>query len=37
MPSRSHHTERRERPKKALLLAKGMPLSVRIALGSPSP
>jgi hypothetical protein len=31
MPSRSHQTDSRLRPKRALGLAKGMPLSVRIA------
>jgi hypothetical protein len=35
IPSLSHHTERRLRPKKALALAKGTPLSVRIASGNP--
>ena len=34
MPKRSHHTESLERPKKATL-AKGAPLSVRIARGKP--
>jgi hypothetical protein len=32
---RSHHTESLERPKKAPRLAKGTPLSLRIALGRP--
>ncbi len=35
-PRRSHHTELLK-PKKALALAKGVPLSVRIARGSQSP
>ena len=34
MPSLIHQTERRERPHRALL-AKGLPLSVRMASGSP--
>lgn len=33
MPRRSHHTDSSLRPKKALLLTKGVPLSVRIASG----
>ena len=35
MPKRNHHTERRLKPKKALRLAKGTPLSVRMRLGKP--
>lgn len=35
IPKRSHHIERLDRPKKAERLAKGTPLSVRIAMGSP--
>jgi hypothetical protein len=35
MPSRNHHTESLLKPKKALRLAKGMPLSVRMESGSP--
>jgi hypothetical protein len=36
MPSRSHHTDRRLKPKKALALANGTPLSVRMASGRPN-
>ena len=36
IPRRSHHTESLDRPKKAPRLAKGTPLSLRIALGSPN-
>jgi len=35
IPNRSHHTESLLKPKKALALAKGTPLSVRIDKGSP--
>jgi hypothetical protein len=35
MPRRNHQTESLERPNKALALAKGVPLSVRMALGRP--
>src|SRR5258708_36830059 len=35
IPRRSHQTESLLRPKKALLLAKGTPLSLRIGRGSP--
>jgi hypothetical protein len=35
IPRRSHYTESLVKPKKAPPLAKGMPLSVRIARGSP--
>ena len=37
IPRRNHHTESLERPKKSSALAKGTPLSVRIASGSRSP
>jgi hypothetical protein len=33
IPNRSHHTERLLNPKNAVVLAKGTPLSVRIAWG----
>ena len=36
MPSRSHQTESLERLNKALGLAKGTPLSVRMAVGKPN-
>ena len=36
MPSRSHQTDSRDSPNKALGLAKGTPLSVRMALGRPN-
>jgi hypothetical protein len=35
IPSLNHHTESLLKPKKALELAKGIPLSVRIASGKP--
>ena len=35
-PSRSHHTESRLSPKRLCGLAKGTPLSVRMAFGSPN-
>jgi hypothetical protein len=35
MPSRSHQTESLLRPNSAQALAKGTPLSVRMALGRP--
>jgi hypothetical protein len=35
-PKRSHQTDRRDNPKKAVLELKGMPLSVRMALGKPN-
>ena len=35
IPSRSHQTDKRVSPKSELALAKGAPLSVRIALGKP--
>jgi hypothetical protein len=35
IPKRSHHTDNLLKPKKALLLANGVPLSVRIASGKP--
>ena len=35
MPRRNHQTESFDKPNRALPEAKGTPLSVRIALGSP--
>jgi hypothetical protein len=36
MPSLSHQTESFDNPNSALALAKGVPLSVRIAVGRPN-
>jgi len=35
IPRRSHHTDSLLKPKKALVLAKGTPLSLRMARGRP--